>query len=84
MTYQGTITSKGQTTVPKEIRDKLALKPGDKVYWYTIGDQVFFRAKNKSILDLAGMLHRPGQPAATLEEIDEAIAQSAVKSALGK
>jgi AbrB family looped-hinge helix DNA binding protein len=28
-----TLTSKGQTTVPKEVRDALALQPGDKLSW---------------------------------------------------
>lgn len=28
MSYQGTITSKGQTTIPKEVRKKLKLKQG--------------------------------------------------------
>jgi antitoxin PrlF len=31
MTAHSTITAKGQTTVPKEIRDRLKLKPGDKI-----------------------------------------------------
>jgi antitoxin PrlF len=28
------ITTKGQTTVPKEIRDSLKLKPGSKIKWF--------------------------------------------------
>ena len=28
-----TLTSKGQTTVPRELREKLGLKPGDKLEW---------------------------------------------------
>jgi antitoxin PrlF len=28
-----TITSKGQTTVPKEVRDALDVGPGDKLTW---------------------------------------------------
>ena len=31
MIYEGKITSKGQTTIPKEIRQKLNLKAGDKI-----------------------------------------------------
>lgn len=81
--FQSTITSKGQTTIPKEIRETLQLKPGDKVYWYIDEGRIVFRAKNRSIKDLAGFLHRPGQKAASLEEIDEAIAEAATESALG-
>ncbi len=28
------ITSKGQTTIPKEVRDRLQLKPGDRVRFF--------------------------------------------------
>jgi len=84
MIYEGKITSKGQTTIPKEIRQKLNLKAGDKISWSLEGERVVFRAKNKSITDLAGMLYRPGQKAATIEEMNDAIAEAAVKSALGE
>lgn len=81
--FASTMTSKGQTTVPKEIRKQLNLKPGDKVFWYLEDGRIVLRIKNRSIKELAGFLHRPGQRAATLEEIDEAIAQAATESALG-
>lgn len=35
-----TITSKGQTTVPKEVRDALDLGPGDKLSWEIRGGKV--------------------------------------------
>jgi len=35
-----TITSKGQTTVPKEVRDALDLGPGHKLTWEISGDHV--------------------------------------------
>jgi antitoxin PrlF len=57
-----TITSKGQTTIPKEIRDGLGLKPKDKVHFTLLPDgTVIMRAKKRSILDLAGALHKPGR-----------------------
>jgi hypothetical protein len=36
------------------------------------------RVKNKNILDLAGMLHDPSRPPVSLQEIQEAIEESAV------
>jgi AbrB family looped-hinge helix DNA binding protein len=84
MSYQGTITSKGQTTIPKEVRKKLKLKPGDRIYWILEDDQAVLRPKTGSILDLAGMLHRPGQKPATIEEMNSAIADAAAESAVSR
>ena len=84
MSYQGTITSKGQTTIPKEVRKKLKPKPGDRIYWILEDDQAVLRPKTGSILDLAGMLHRPGQKSATIEEMNSAIADAPAESAVGR
>ncbi len=70
------VTSKGQTTIPKEIRDHLALRTGDTLMFAIDGRQVILRAKNKSIKDLKGLLYRPGQRAVSLAEMDEAIADA--------
>ncbi|MCQ2002833.1 AbrB/MazE/SpoVT family DNA-binding domain-containing protein [Rhizobium sp. NRK18] len=68
-----TLTSKGQTTIPAEIRQKLKLKTGDKIRYFVDGDKVYFKVKNKKLSDLAGMLHRPGQAALSSEESDKAV-----------
>jgi antitoxin PrlF len=74
MGYQSKITSKGQTTIPQEVRDYLKLKPGDRVQYVFNGGSVVMIPKNRSIADLAGILGAPPRGAgATLEEIDEAI-----------
>lgn len=80
--FESTMTSKGQTTVPKEIRQHLNLRPGDKVCWHLEAGRIVLRAKNRSINDMAGMLHRPGQQPVTLEEMDEAIAEGAAEGGL--
>lgn len=50
-----TLTSKGQTTIPKEIRDSLGLKPKDRLNFTLLHDgTVIMRVKNKSMLDLVG------------------------------
>jgi AbrB family looped-hinge helix DNA binding protein len=74
-----TMTSKGQTTVPKDIRDAMKLKPGDEVHWSIESGRAIMRAKNRTAKDLAGFLHRPGQKVAILEEIDEAIANAVIE-----
>jgi AbrB family looped-hinge helix DNA binding protein len=73
----GTVTSKGQTTIPKVVRDQLKLKAGDTLTYVLKGDHVVLRAKNKSIRDLRGVLARPGQRPVTLAEMDQAIAEAA-------
>lgn len=78
--FESTMTSKGQTTVPREIRKQLNLRPGDKVFWYLEEGRIVLRAKNRSINDLAGMLHRPEQRPISVEEMDEAIAEEATQS----
>ena len=50
MTTNATLTSKGQTTIPKEIRDSLGMKPGDRMTFTLMADgTVIMRVKNKSI-----------------------------------
>lgn len=71
-----TITSKGQVTVPKRIRDSLHLKPGDKLNFLLDDDGALRVAPVKSpVTALKGMLPKPSAPV-TLEQMDEAIAHA--------
>ena len=57
-----TLTSKGQTTIPKQIRDGLDMKTGDRITFTLMPDGiVVMRVKNKSVLNLAGSLHKKGR-----------------------
>jgi antitoxin PrlF len=77
------MTSKGQITVPKDVRLKLNLKPGDRVLFIVEDDGVVrLRAANKDISSLKGILPPPKR-SATLEEIEEAIGRGAVADVLG-
>jgi AbrB family looped-hinge helix DNA binding protein len=65
-----TLTSKGQTTIPKEIRDTLKMKEGDRLTFTLLPDgTVLMRLKNKSVLDLAGRLHKKGRKALPVEDL---------------
>jgi len=45
-----TITSKGQTTIPKDIRAAANLKPGDRIHFTVLEDgTIIVRVKNNSI-----------------------------------
>jgi len=62
MTTDATLTSKGQTTIPKEIRDSLGLQPGDRMTFTLMPDStVVLRVKTKSVMDLAGLLRKKGR-----------------------
>lgn len=73
-----TITSKGQITIPIEVRQKLGLKAGDKINIFDNGDGKFtFQPKTGSIMEMEGILQRLGTAplgdAPTLEEMDQAL-----------
>jgi AbrB family looped-hinge helix DNA binding protein len=72
-----TLTSKGQLTLPKKVRDLLRVTTGDTVD-FVIGDdgEVRVRAGDADVRDLRGLLHKPGRRPVTLEQMDEAIAQA--------
>ena len=75
-----TITSKGQITLPREVRDHLHVREGDRVEFEIDRDgQVRVRPLTGSVEELFGMLRRPGAPIRSLEEIDEVIATVARK-----
>ena len=64
MTTDATLTSKGQTTIPKQIRDSLGLRAGDRMTFTLMPDgTVVMRVKTKSVMDLAGLLRKKGRKA---------------------
>lgn len=74
---ESTVTTKGQTTLPKDVRKALGLQPGDKLRYLLLDGEVrLLRAR--PVLDLAGALKRPGQKTVTLEEMEDAIATGAI------
>ncbi len=70
MTTTATLTSKGQTTIPKEIRDSLGVKPGDRITCTLMPDgTVVLRVKSKNITGLAGALHKKGRKPVSIEQM---------------
>jgi antitoxin PrlF len=57
---ESTVTAKGQTTMPAEIRALVDARPGTRLVWSAMPDgTLIVRVKSKSILDMAGMLKAP-------------------------
>jgi AbrB family looped-hinge helix DNA binding protein len=74
------ITSKGQITIPKSVRERLRLEPGDMVdFAIEGGGQVVMRPTRADIRDLKGILHRTGQKAPTVEDMKRAVRQRAAR-----
>ena len=75
-----TITSKGQVTIPKEVRDALAVEAGDVIDFEAEADGSFrVRARKGRIEDLAGFLQRKVRRRVSLAEMDAAIAKGVAR-----
>lgn len=71
------VTSKGQITVPIEVRNELALKPGDKILFAKAGERRFVMiAQNQSVQRLKGMLGKFSRTV-SIEEMNESIGRAA-------
>ena len=74
-----TITSKGQVTIPKPIRDRLRLETGDKIDFALQEDGVLrIMPVTASVTRLKGMVSRPTVPM-SLAEMEAAIARGAAR-----
>ena len=75
MTYTSTVSTKGQVTIPEEVRDQLGIKPGDKAN-FTISSKASneFRvvvSQPRTLDELAGCLHIPGMKYIPIEKARE-------------
>ena len=70
MSEPTTISSKGQVTVPRDVRERLGLQAGDKIAWSTLSNgTIVLRPKTRRLADLVGILTQPGQPGVTVDEM---------------
>lgn len=74
---ESTITVKGQTTLPKAVRQVLDLEPGDRVRYVILDDGQVRLMRARPVASLAGILARKGQRPVSIEEMDAAIAEAA-------
>ncbi|HVK89881.1 MAG TPA: AbrB/MazE/SpoVT family DNA-binding domain-containing protein [Mycoplana sp.] len=73
-----TLTTKGQLTIPKDVREALNLKPGTRFYVSVRNGQVVAIPKNKKLADLAGVLGDPPNGGRlSIEEMKEAVMDAA-------
>ncbi len=67
---QSLITAKYQTTVPKEIRQKLDLRSGDTLRWEVVGRDIRVVPARRGFLDRRGSLHVG--PGSAVDDVREA------------
>ncbi len=52
-----TLTSKGQTTIPKDIREQAGLHAGDRMHFTVLANgTIMLRVKRRNVADLQGLL----------------------------
>jgi antitoxin PrlF len=72
-----TVTSKGQITLPKEVREHLHIAEGDRVDFRIEKDgSVRLAPVSGSVRDLYGCLRRAEVPSPSLEDLEEALMES--------
>jgi AbrB family looped-hinge helix DNA binding protein len=72
------ITRKGQMTLPKEAREHLKVKPGDKVKIFIQPDGHVVLLPVRPITALKGIVKSKRRRPPTIEEMDEAVRDEAV------
>jgi len=69
-----TLTTKGQVTIPKKIRESLCLHPGDKIeIIITKEREAIIRPILKKVDEMFYKLHQPDRKVVSVEEMDSAI-----------
>jgi antitoxin PrlF len=75
-----TLTSKGQITLPKQVREHLHVSEGDRVEFVLgAGGEVQVRPVTGSVRELFGCVHRPGIRPPTIEEMEGALLDSVAR-----
>ncbi|MCF6234702.1 MAG: type II toxin-antitoxin system PrlF family antitoxin [Rhodobacteraceae bacterium] len=80
---ESTVTVKGQTTLPRDVRRALGLASGDKVRYVILDGEVRL-LKSRPVNELAGILARPGRRPVSLDGMEAAIAAGATDDADSK
>ena len=73
------VTSKGQITIPKLVRDGLGVETGDRVEFVELERGVYtVVAATRDIRSLKGMIPKPAKPV-SVEDMNKAIRRHAVR-----
>jgi antitoxin PrlF len=74
------VTSKGQITIPKPVRDGLGVETGDRVEFVELERGVYtVVAATRDVRSLKGMIPKPAKPVSA-EDMNKAIRRRAVRA----
>jgi AbrB family looped-hinge helix DNA binding protein len=69
-----TLTSKGQVTIPKAVRDAMNVGAGDRIdFIVTDAGDVLVRSASLDIHELRGLVKRPRGKVVTIEKMNAAV-----------
>jgi AbrB family looped-hinge helix DNA binding protein len=69
-----TLTTKGQVTIPKSVRDLLRIEAGDQIdFFVTDQGDVFVRGLSVDVRELRGLLKRNRRRSVSVDEMNAAI-----------
>jgi AbrB family looped-hinge helix DNA binding protein len=74
---ESTVTIKGQTTLPRDVRLALQLQPGDRLRYMLLDDGEVRIVRARPLAGLAGMLRPAVTRTVSLDEMEAAIAEAA-------
>ena len=77
--YTSTVTSRGQTTVPKELRDMFGIREGTELLWTVRNGVATVEPRAGRLVDHAGILGSPVGRAVTVEEMNQAVLDEAAE-----
>ena len=71
-----TLTTKGQVTLPKQVREALNLHQGDKIEIIVTDDnEAIIRPVSNKVDDIFCKLHKPGRDAVSIEQMNDIVRQ---------
>lgn len=81
---ESTVTIKGQTTLPRDVRAALRLNPGDRLRYLILDGGEVRIVRSQPVAGLAGLLRGKTAKVVNLEEMEEAIAAGAADRGRGE
>ena len=75
------VTTKGQVTIPAELRERFGIKPGDRVGFVEEGDKIVLQRQETAIEAVFGIV-KAGK-SATLGQMEEAVVAGWKRNARG-